>query len=64
MTQHYTLNTVEVSAWCGKCGKHTPHRVTERRLQYCLPCFQRGEAATAAEKNKPSPPAQGRLFFP
>lgn len=41
MGQHYTLNTVEVSEWCNKCGKNTPHRVAGRKLQYCIPCFDR-----------------------
>jgi hypothetical protein len=52
MGQHYTLDTVEVSAWCSKCGKFTPHRVAARRLQYCIPCFDRLPASKvpAAEK--------------
>jgi hypothetical protein len=41
MGQHYTLNTVEVSAWCNKCGKMTPHHVACRRLQYCKICYQK-----------------------
>jgi hypothetical protein len=28
--EHYTRNTVEVSAWCAKCSKRTMHRVDER----------------------------------
>lgn len=59
MGQHYTRNTVETAAWCGKCGKSTPHRVADKRLQYCIPCF-----------DKPAQPAplemeierQGSLF--
>jgi|HubBroStandDraft_4_1064222.scaffolds.fasta_scaffold1297722_1 hypothetical protein len=50
MTQHYTTNTVEASAWCKKCAKNTPHRVADRRLQYCLPCFERSEKQSAADK--------------
>lgn len=41
MGQHYTLNTLEVSAWCTPCGKMTPHRVADRRLQYCIPCWEK-----------------------
>jgi ribosomal protein L44E len=40
MGQHYTLATVEVSAWCNKCAKHTPHRVADKRLQFCIPCWE------------------------
>lgn len=43
MTQHYTLLTVEASAWCSKCGKMTAHRVSGRRLSFCIPCFKRSE---------------------
>lgn len=49
MGQHYTSLTLEVSAWCNKCGKMTPHRVADKRLQYCLPCYDRPRAA-AVEK--------------
>jgi hypothetical protein len=62
MGQHYTLNTIETSAWCTRCGKRTPHRVSGRKLSYCIPCFQRSEEASAAEKNKPAQPEQRRLF--
>lgn len=36
MGEHYTLNTVETSAWCAKCEKRTPHRVQGRKLGPCL----------------------------
>lgn len=56
MGHHFTRDTVEVSAWCNKCGKMTQHTVTDRRLGYCIPCYQ-----------KPLPPVeppskQGELF--
>jgi hypothetical protein len=41
MTQHYTRNTVSASAWCNKCGKQTQHTVSDRRLGYCIPCYER-----------------------
>lgn len=41
MAQHYTLATIEASEWCNKCGKNTPHRVSGRKLQYCIPCFDK-----------------------
>jgi lauroyl/myristoyl acyltransferase len=48
MGQHYTLSTVEVSAWCNKCGKNTPHRVACKRLQYCIPCFDKSAQSKPA----------------
>jgi hypothetical protein len=49
MGQHYTRDTVEVSAYCTRCGKMTPHTVSDRRLGYCIPCYERPiEKAPAA----------------
>jgi len=45
MSQHYTGLTVEASAWCQVCFKMTPHRVAEKRLQYCIPCYERPKLA-------------------
>lgn len=43
MTQHYTRNTVEASAYCLKCKKQTMHRVDadkqQGRLGPCLECI-------------------------
>ena len=36
MTQHYTRNTKQVSAWCPTCRRTTMHRVDDRRLGSCL----------------------------
>lgn len=47
MGQHYTASTVAVSAWCNRCNKNTPHRVADKRLQYCIPCFDRRPISTA-----------------
>jgi hypothetical protein len=55
--QHYTLNTVEMAAWCNKCGRETPHHVAERRLQYCKLCMEKPRQAPA-----PTPEPQPRLF--
>jgi hypothetical protein len=41
MSQHYTRSTVEVSAYCNKCSKMTPHTVSDRRLGYCIPCYDK-----------------------
>ena len=41
MTQHYPASCVEASAWCNVCSKMTPHRVADKRLQFCIPCHAR-----------------------
>ena len=46
MGHHFTRDTIEASAYCNKCGKMTPHTVSDRRLGYCIPCYE-----------KPLPPA-------
>lgn len=43
MTQHYSRNTVEASAWCKVCGKDTMHRIDGVKLGPCLTCIQRLE---------------------
>ena len=45
--EHYTRNTVSVSAYCSKCGKKTLHRVDDVKLGPCLECIVRSEAARA-----------------
>ena len=62
MTEHYTRNTFEVSVWCNKCRKDTPHRVLGGKLAYCIPCFKKSEEVSAAEKNAPAKPTQGSLW--
>jgi hypothetical protein len=39
MTIHYTKNTLEVTAWCGKCQRDTQHRVDGGRRGPCLECI-------------------------
>jgi hypothetical protein len=41
MTQHYTKNTIEASAWCKICVKPTPHAVNDGRIGSCLTCITR-----------------------
>jgi hypothetical protein len=48
MGQHYTRDTIEVSAHCGKCGKMTPHTVSDRRLGYCIPCYDKPQVEKPA----------------
>ena len=50
MAQHYTMPTTETEAWCNRCWGMTRHRVSERRLQFCIPCWKRSEAESAAKK--------------
>jgi hypothetical protein len=40
-TQHYPRDTIEVSGYCNKCGKMTPRTVSDRRLGYCIPCYDK-----------------------
>jgi hypothetical protein len=49
MSEHYTKATVEVSEWCKKCHKSTPHRVLGGRLAGCKVC--------EAQPTKPKSPA-------
>ena len=48
MTEHFTKNTVEASAWCAKCKRKTMHRVDadaqQGRLGPCLVCVALLEA--------------------
>ena len=55
MSQHYTRGTVEASAYCNKCGKMTMHTVSDRRLGYCIPCYQK---PLPEAKPKEEPPKQ------
>ena len=58
LAQHYTRNTLEVSAWCAKCRKNTMHRVDGVRKGPCKLCIERLETAP-----KPAPtPKQQHLF--
>lgn len=52
MAEHYTRNTVQVSAWCPKCRKETMHRVDAGQRGPCLECIA----------NKPMP--TGSFFCP
>lgn len=36
MTEHYTRNTLEVTAWCNRCARQTQHRVDAGRQGPCL----------------------------
>lgn len=36
MSEHYTKNTLEVTAYCKRCGKNTQHRVDGGRKGPCM----------------------------
>lgn len=36
MPEHYTLNTLEDTKWCNRCGKPTQHSVSGNRIGRCL----------------------------
>ena len=59
MTEHYTRNTVSVSAWCAKCAKKTQHRVDGVRKGPCLECIAKLDAQIRAAKPAEK---QGDLF--
>lgn len=42
--EHYTKNTLEVTAYCNPCGKMTQHRVDDGRRGPCLECIKKREA--------------------
>ncbi len=62
MTQHFTKNTVEASAWCPKCKKQTMHRVDrdemQGRLGPCLVCMDK----PSIKLPEPEPERQRSLF--
>ncbi len=43
MPEHWTRNTLEVTAYCNKCEAMTQHRVDGGRRGPCLPCMVRQE---------------------
>jgi ribosomal protein L44E len=36
MPEHFTRNTLECTAWCPKCQRHTQHRVDDGRRGPCI----------------------------
>jgi hypothetical protein len=36
MTEHFTKNTLECTAWCAKCQRDTQHRVDGGRKGPCI----------------------------
>jgi hypothetical protein len=59
VSQHYTLNTVEVSSWCKVCRANTMHKVQHRLVGACLVCLVRPTKPAPAT---PAQPESGELF--
>jgi len=63
MTEHYSKQTVSVSAFCKKCQKHTEHRVDTGRLSACTRCEERLQIEHAyREQERRQAQRQGVLF--
>lgn len=63
MAHHFTRNTVSAEAWCEKEHKRTPHAVSDGRLAHCLTCYDKRQAAHAAQLNEPQPARQVGFDF-
>ena len=50
MAEHYTLNTVSVTAFCRKCNRVTSHQVSGHRKGPCLECLARLDKEIAERK--------------
>lgn len=59
MGEHYTRNTVEASAWCGKCNGYTQHRIDGVRKGPCLKCIAKLDKA---HDERVKPAKQENLF--
>lgn len=60
--EHYTKNTLAVSAWCPKCRKETMHRVDAGRRGPCLECIKNLENKPPAPASSDPGAGQGNLF--
>jgi ribosomal protein L44E len=63
MTKHFTRNTVSAAAWCGKCERHTQHRIDGVKLGPCLDCIAALEAQHVEPKEEKPEVKQGKLEF-
>lgn len=62
MSEHYTRNTVSVSAYCKKCNRMTQHQVSGRRKGPCTECIARYEAERQLQPAKQLVPKQKGLW--
>lgn len=49
MSEHFTRNTLECTAWCNRCDRATQHRVDGGRRGPCLVCMKKAEERIAAD---------------
>jgi len=65
MAEHYTLNTVSATAWCGRCNKQTMHSVADHKIGGCLECIAQteNEMASAKISQKQRRPRPKQLSF-
>jgi ribosomal protein L44E len=52
VTEHYTKNTLECTAYCRPCGRFTQHRVDSGRRGPCLECKPKGPTKKEIQRNK------------
>ncbi len=60
--QHYSSNTVSITAYCNKCGKQTPHQVSGHKKGACIPCVEKLEEDHKKRAAQPRAPEQKGLF--
>lgn len=63
MSEHYSKQTVSISAFCLKCNKTTEHRVDDGRKGPCMRCIEKRQIEHAYnEQERRKERAQGILF--
>lgn len=64
MSEHYSKQTVSVSAFCKKCNKYTIHRVDDGRKSACTDCEAKLQLDHAYnEQQRRTEKRQGVLFL-
>jgi ribosomal protein L44E len=63
MTEHYSKQTVSVSAYCSKCKRHTQHRVDDHRKGPCLECVAKLDVAHAEKEIEARRAARQQSLF-
>lgn len=46
MPEHFSKATVEATVWCARCGKPTPHMISDGRRGACLTCLHKPKDET------------------
>ena len=52
MSEHFTKNTLEITAYCARCAKQTQHRVDGGRKGPCLDCLEMRRIEAEASRIK------------